>query len=127
MSGPMIGYLDPDFVKIMEEVSELLGRVFNTEDALTMVLSGTGSAGMEAGVSSLLVGIGDVERQDDPDSVSWRAVDGFEPPDLSTWTLWQHRFTPPRSGEYEITLRVGETDVRTRRLDSGYYARRVRL
>jgi alanine-glyoxylate transaminase/serine-glyoxylate transaminase/serine-pyruvate transaminase len=54
MSGLMIGYLDPDFVKVMEEVSELLGRVFNTEDALTMALSGTGSAGMEAGLSSLL-------------------------------------------------------------------------
>ena len=54
MSGPMIGYLDPDFVKIMEEVSELLRRVFNTEESLTMVLSGTGSAGMEAGLSSLL-------------------------------------------------------------------------
>ncbi len=54
MSGPMIGYLDPDFVKVMEEVSELLTRVFNTEESLTMVLSGTGSAGMEAGLSSLL-------------------------------------------------------------------------
>jgi alanine-glyoxylate transaminase/serine-glyoxylate transaminase/serine-pyruvate transaminase len=54
MSGPMIGYLDPDFVKIMEEVSGLLRRVFNTEESLTMVLSGTGSAGMEAGLSSLL-------------------------------------------------------------------------
>ena len=83
--------------------------------------------GNPAGVSSLLVGIGDVARQDDPDSVSWRAVDEFEPPEPSSWSLWQHRFTPPRPSEYEITLRVGEPDVRTRRLDSGYYARRVRV
>lgn len=54
MSGPMIGYLDSDFLKVMEEVSELLTRVFNTQESLTMVLSGTGSAGMEAGLNSLL-------------------------------------------------------------------------
>ncbi len=54
MSGPMIGYLDPDFMEIIDEVSELLRIVFRTEDALTMALSGTGSAGMEAGINSLL-------------------------------------------------------------------------
>ena len=54
MSGPMIGYLDPDFMKIIDEVSELLRMVFRTEDSLTMALSGTGSAGMEAGINSLL-------------------------------------------------------------------------
>lgn len=54
MIAPMIGYLDPDFVVIMDEVSELLKIVFQTREALTMALSGTGSAGMEAGLSSLL-------------------------------------------------------------------------
>ena len=54
MAGPMIGYLDPDFMKIMDEVSALLRQVFQTQDSLTMALSGTGSAGMEAGLNSLL-------------------------------------------------------------------------
>ena len=54
MMTPMIGYLDPDFVKIMDEVSELLRRVFETEDGLTLSVSGTGSAGMEVGINSLL-------------------------------------------------------------------------
>ncbi len=54
MMTPMIGYLDPDFVKIMDEVSELLRRVFETEDSLTLSVSGTGSAGMEVGINSLL-------------------------------------------------------------------------
>ncbi len=54
MSGPMIGYLDPYFLQVMDEVSDLLRRLFNTEDELAMVLPGTGSAGMEAGLSSLL-------------------------------------------------------------------------
>jgi alanine-glyoxylate transaminase/serine-glyoxylate transaminase/serine-pyruvate transaminase len=50
----MIGYLDPDFMLIMDEVSELLKRVFQTEESHTIALSGTGSAGMEAGLTSLL-------------------------------------------------------------------------
>ena len=54
MMSDMIGYLDPDFMLIMDEVSELLKRVFQTDESLTMALSGTGSAGMEAGFNSLL-------------------------------------------------------------------------
>ena len=54
MMTTMIGYLDPDFMLIMDEVSELLQRVFQTEESLTLALSGTGSTGMEAGLSSLL-------------------------------------------------------------------------
>ena len=54
MMQPMIGYLDPDFMLIMDEVRELLQRVFQTDDANTLAISGTGSSGMEAGLSSLL-------------------------------------------------------------------------
>ena len=54
MMSHMIGYLDPDFLLIMDEVSDLLKKVFQTEESLTLALSGTGSAGMEAGLSSLL-------------------------------------------------------------------------
>lgn len=48
MSEPTIGHLDPDFVAIMDETTELLRYVFNTENTLTIPISGTGSAGMEA-------------------------------------------------------------------------------
>ena len=54
MTGPMIGYLDPDFMKIIEEVSQLLKPVFGTKNNATLAISGTGSAGMEAGLNSLL-------------------------------------------------------------------------
>ena len=54
MMQPMIGYLDPDFMQIMDEVRELLKLAFQTEDANTLAISGTGTAGMEAGLSNLL-------------------------------------------------------------------------
>ena len=54
MMENMIGYLDPDYVLMLEDVSGLLKRVFQTEDATTMAMSGTGSSGMEAGLSSIL-------------------------------------------------------------------------
>ncbi len=54
MMSHVIGYLDPDFLLIIDEVSDLLRRVFRTDENLTLALSGTGSAGMEAGLSSLL-------------------------------------------------------------------------
>ena len=53
MSG-MIGYLDTDFLEVIDEVSKLLKVVFQTDENITLALSGTGSAGMEAGLSSLL-------------------------------------------------------------------------
>ena len=54
MMAPMIGYLDPDFMLIVDEVSAMLKTVFHTENGQTLALSGTGSAGMEAGLTSLL-------------------------------------------------------------------------
>ncbi len=54
MMSPVIGYLDPDFMLVLDEVSELLKVVFQTDESITMALSGTGSAGMEAGINSLL-------------------------------------------------------------------------
>ena len=54
VTSPMIGYADPDFIVILDEMSELLRRVFQTDEALAIALSGTGTAGMEAGLNSLL-------------------------------------------------------------------------
>jgi alanine-glyoxylate transaminase/serine-glyoxylate transaminase/serine-pyruvate transaminase len=47
LARPTIGHLDPDFVKMMDEVKEMLQYAFQTENELTMVVSAPGSAGME--------------------------------------------------------------------------------
>lgn len=47
MSRPLVGHLDPVFVKLMEEVKTMLRAVFQTRNAMTFPVSGTGSAGME--------------------------------------------------------------------------------
>ena len=54
MSAPLIGHLDPAFVHMMEEVKALLRTVFATTNPLTIPISGTGSAGMEACLVNLL-------------------------------------------------------------------------
>jgi alanine-glyoxylate transaminase/serine-glyoxylate transaminase/serine-pyruvate transaminase len=48
MAAPTLGHLDPDFLALMSETQELLRAVFQTQNALTIPVSGTGSAGMEA-------------------------------------------------------------------------------
>jgi alanine-glyoxylate transaminase/serine-glyoxylate transaminase/serine-pyruvate transaminase len=47
MSLPAIGYLDPVFVEMMEELKALLRYTFQTKNALTFPVSGPGSVGME--------------------------------------------------------------------------------
>ena len=54
MMSPMIGYADPEFMVVLDEVSELLRLVFQTDEGLAITLPGTGSAGMQAGLNSLL-------------------------------------------------------------------------
>ena len=54
MSTPLVGHLDPDFLTIMNETREMLKEVFQTKNELTIALSGTGSAGMEASLMNLL-------------------------------------------------------------------------
>ena len=48
MARPTIGHLDPAFVSMMEEIKALLQYAFQTGNALTIPISGPGSAGMEA-------------------------------------------------------------------------------
>ncbi len=48
MTAPLVGYLDPSWLALMDEEQELLRRVFQTKNVLTFPLPGTGSAGMEA-------------------------------------------------------------------------------
>jgi len=54
MSTPMVGHLDPDFIVIMDEVQALLKQLFQTENRLTIPMSGTGSAGMETCFCNLI-------------------------------------------------------------------------
>jgi alanine-glyoxylate transaminase / serine-glyoxylate transaminase / serine-pyruvate transaminase len=42
-----IGHLDPDFIGIMDEIKVMLKQMFQTENDVTIPMSGTGSAGME--------------------------------------------------------------------------------
>lgn len=48
LAGPVLGHLDPQFLARLDETNDRLRRVFGTENALTLPVSGTGSAGMEA-------------------------------------------------------------------------------
>lgn len=48
MARPTIGHLDPAFVAMMDEMKALLQYAFQTRNALTLPVSGPGSAGMEA-------------------------------------------------------------------------------
>src|SRR6476620_5553643 len=47
MSAPLLGHLDPVFVKMMDEIKVMLRSVFLTKNDMTFPVSGTGSAGME--------------------------------------------------------------------------------
>lgn len=47
MARPTIGHLDPQFVALMDEIKSLMQYAFQTENTLTMPVSGPGSAGME--------------------------------------------------------------------------------
>lgn len=48
MAAPCIGHLDPYFLGTMNETQQLLRYLFQTQNALTIPVSATGSAGMEA-------------------------------------------------------------------------------
>jgi len=54
LSKPIVGHLDPYFFKVMSDVEQLLKMAYGTTDGVTMVISGTGSAGMEACVANFV-------------------------------------------------------------------------
>ena len=54
LSKPIVGHLDPYFIQVMGDVQQLLKTVFGTNDGATLVISGTGSAGMEAAVANFV-------------------------------------------------------------------------
>jgi alanine-glyoxylate transaminase/serine-glyoxylate transaminase/serine-pyruvate transaminase len=54
MGAPLLGYLDPVYLKCMDEIQSLLRSVFETRNRVTFSISGTGGAGMEACVANLV-------------------------------------------------------------------------
>src|SRR5437764_4481702 len=54
MAAPLLGHLDPQFLRVLDEVQEMLRAVFLTKNALTLPISGTGTAGMETALVNLL-------------------------------------------------------------------------
>jgi alanine-glyoxylate transaminase/serine-glyoxylate transaminase/serine-pyruvate transaminase len=54
MSLPLVGHLDSAFLKIMDESMAMLRQVFQTQNRVTLPMSGTGSAGMETCFVNLL-------------------------------------------------------------------------
>src|SRR5512134_1477256 len=54
MAAPVLGYLDPVYLRFLEGLQVLLRRVFETENRVTFSMSGTGGAGMEACIANLV-------------------------------------------------------------------------
>jgi alanine-glyoxylate transaminase / serine-glyoxylate transaminase / serine-pyruvate transaminase len=56
LSRPIVGHLDPYFIEVMRDVQELLKAPYGVKDGATIVISGTGSAGMEAAIANFVDG-----------------------------------------------------------------------
>ena len=54
MATPLVGHLDPDFIAILTDLQDLLRRVFQTGNRLTLAVSGSGTAAMEAALVNLV-------------------------------------------------------------------------
>jgi alanine-glyoxylate transaminase/serine-glyoxylate transaminase/serine-pyruvate transaminase len=54
MTAPILGYLDPDFLAIMDHTMVLLRHLFQTTNELSITLPGTGMAGMEAAICNVV-------------------------------------------------------------------------
>ncbi len=54
MSRPTVGHLDPYYLTLMDDMRRMLQATFRTTNEMTLAISGTGSAGMEAAVVNLI-------------------------------------------------------------------------
>jgi alanine-glyoxylate transaminase/serine-glyoxylate transaminase/serine-pyruvate transaminase len=54
LSKPIVGHLDAYFIQVMGDVQQLLKAAYGTSAGATLVISGTGSAGMEASVTNFV-------------------------------------------------------------------------
>ena len=67
MIAPLVGHLDPYISTVMDDTMELLRFLFKTKNELTLPISGTGSAGMDASFCNFL----------EPGDVAVIGVNGF--------------------------------------------------
>src|SRR5512139_4112960 len=54
MTAPILGHLDPEFLRIMDDCNEMLRQVMGTTNRITLATPGTGTSGMEAAVMNLV-------------------------------------------------------------------------
>jgi alanine-glyoxylate transaminase/serine-glyoxylate transaminase/serine-pyruvate transaminase len=54
LAKPIVGHLDTYFIQVMGDVQQLLKTAYGTSDGATLVISGTGSAGMEAAIANFV-------------------------------------------------------------------------
>lgn len=54
LAKPTVGHLDPYYLEIMNAMQRMLQALFKTTNPMTLAISGTGSAGMEAAVVNLI-------------------------------------------------------------------------
>jgi alanine-glyoxylate transaminase/serine-glyoxylate transaminase/serine-pyruvate transaminase len=54
MAAPVLGHLDPLFLRCMDDIQEMLRYVFETDNRVTVPISATGSAGMEAALVNII-------------------------------------------------------------------------
>jgi alanine-glyoxylate transaminase/serine-glyoxylate transaminase/serine-pyruvate transaminase len=54
MATPLVGHLDPYFLKLMDRMQNQLRYTFETQNTITIPISGTGSAAMEAAVANMV-------------------------------------------------------------------------
>ena len=73
MSAPLLGQFDPEFTAIMNEVIALSRLAFQTRNAQAFPVSGTGRAGLEAAIGSL-VEPGDRVLVDERGALNWHTV-----------------------------------------------------
>jgi alanine-glyoxylate transaminase/serine-glyoxylate transaminase/serine-pyruvate transaminase len=53
-SSPVIGYLDPVYLKVLDRIGELLPPVFGTRNRLTNAMPGIGLSDLAAGLDAVL-------------------------------------------------------------------------
>ncbi|MEZ4517373.1 MAG: alanine--glyoxylate aminotransferase family protein [Chloroflexota bacterium] len=51
---PIVGHLDPTFIRVMDDIKESLRYAWQTDNEFTIAISGTGSAGMEASLANVV-------------------------------------------------------------------------
>lgn len=54
MTAPILGHLDPEFLRIMDDCNQMTREVMRTENRITLATPGTGTSGMEAAVMNLV-------------------------------------------------------------------------